>query len=702
MKRRFNISIYFVLLLIVIVSNKSYSNDVKVLFILSNNCGPNTYYTMDDMEKYGWQVTKAAMTQTVSPCPLFGGLPTITVDRLLTDITNIAEYDAIALMPASWRAGNAYADILASAYAKSLFKAASDSGLVVWTLCGGTRVLAAANIINGKRVLGAAVYQTEYTNAGAIYMGEDHLPVIDGNIVTCVRDQFYHYKNAEALTTALEKNPRYLNKTEKNNSANFIGRELTNIRGDIWTKVFSSTYSEGCTKVIETNEGGFAVAGYSFSLGNGKSDMLLLKTDSLGNLLWTKTYGGSGFEYAYDMEQTNDGGYILTGYTTSNSNHNKNIYVVKTNSAGDLVWEKSFGKDSVDVSSSICKTSDGNYLICGYTESFGAGEDDIYAIKINQNGDTLWTKNYGGTRTDNGKSIMEINSSNYVIAGSTGSPGITSNNQDYYLIKTNSSGEASWSKNYGTGGSLPFDWCNGVKKTNENGFILVGESSYNSPLDVMLVKTDSAGNAGWKKFYGNNFYDYGNSICNTTEGGFLVCGTTKSKTTQKNDIFVIKVDADGNEKWRETYGGNNNDWGSSVCKTRDGNYVIAGQTNSYTNGSFDIFVSKIKYSGSIGIKNINEQVNLAKDYFVGNYPNPFNSSTKIVYKIIKPGNVKITIFNVLGKEIITLSNSFCSSGVNQVIWNGKDSNGTDAPSGIYFVNLKTETNELTQKITLLK
>lgn len=696
------LKILLTILLILFSQEKAKSADVKVLFILSNNCGPNTYYTMDDMEKYGWQITKTAMTLTVSPCPLLGGLPTITVDKLLTDITNIAEYDAIALMPASWRAGNAYADILASSYAKNLFKAANDSGLVIWTLCGGTRVLAAANIINGKKVLGASVYLSEYLNAGAIYMGDDHLPVIDGNIVTCMRDQFYHFKNAEAMTTALENNPRYQSKLEKLNNGGFSSADIVQSRGSIWTKNYGGTSAEGCSKIIETTDGGFAIAGYTFSFGSGKSDMYLIKTDSLGNVQWTKTFGGNGFEYAYGLEQANDGGFILAGYTTSNALNNKNIYLVRTGSSGNLIWEKTFGKDSVDIASSIVKSSDGNFLICGYTQSFGAGEDDIFTIKINQNGDTLWTKTFGGSRSDIGKSVVELNSTAYLFAGSTGSPGITSNNQDYYLIKTGSAGNTIWTKNHGTGGSLPFDWCNDVKLISGNSIMMAGESSYNSPLDVMLVKIDSVGNSVWKKFYGNNFYDYGNSICNTTEGGMIICGTTKDKTTQKNNIFVVKVDNNGNELWRETYGGINNEWGSSVCRTGDGNYVIAGQTNSYGSGSFDIYISKIKSTGSIGIKNLNENINHAKDYIVGNYPNPFNSTTKIVYNLAKSGYVKITIYDLLGKEILTLENSVKPSGINSILWNGKDSNGLEMPSGIYFVSCVTEISSITKKITLVK
>jgi putative intracellular protease/amidase len=177
--------------------------NIKVLFFLpALNYGPNSYLTKDDMVKYGFEVTFAGVTRTLSGCSLFSALPAITVDTLLSEISRITDFDIVAIGPASWRAGDAYRDILNSSHVLQLIKSAADSGLVVWTLCGGVRVLAAADVIRGKNVLGAAVYKSEYENAGATYVGDDHPPVIDGNIVTCVRDQYYHVQNCEAMVKA--------------------------------------------------------------------------------------------------------------------------------------------------------------------------------------------------------------------------------------------------------------------------------------------------------------------------------------------------------------------------------------------------------------------------------------------------------------------------------------------------------------------
>ena len=179
--------------------------NVKILVLMTNtNYGPNIYFTRDDMQEWGWEVTLAGITSTLTGCAGFGGLPKITVDTLVSQITKITDYDVLAIGHASWRQGDAYRDILNNQAALNLVKSAADSGLVIWAMCGGVRVLAAANVIQGKNVIGAAVYLQEYEAAGAIYIGYDHAPVIDGNIITCVNGQTYHTQNCEAIAIALQ------------------------------------------------------------------------------------------------------------------------------------------------------------------------------------------------------------------------------------------------------------------------------------------------------------------------------------------------------------------------------------------------------------------------------------------------------------------------------------------------------------------
>jgi putative intracellular protease/amidase len=181
------------------------SKNIKVLFLLSNtNYGPNYYLTRDDMEEYGYEVTVAGVTRTLSRCALFGGLPSITVDTLISEIGKITDFNVLAIGPASWRAGDAYRDMLSDPNTLRLIKAAADSGLVIWATCGGVRVLAAAGVLRGKKVIGAETYKTEYLAAGATYFGADHAPMIDGNIITCVRDQYYHVQNCEAISYVLQ------------------------------------------------------------------------------------------------------------------------------------------------------------------------------------------------------------------------------------------------------------------------------------------------------------------------------------------------------------------------------------------------------------------------------------------------------------------------------------------------------------------
>jgi putative intracellular protease/amidase len=191
----------------ILTASMTKAENIKVLLIISNNYGANYYLKYDDFEQFGWEVTTAGVTRTVNPCPLYAGplgCPIITVDTLISEITDISQFDVLALAPASWRAGNPHGDLLASQEALDLIVAAVDSGLVIYAHCAGPRVLAAADVLQGVNITGRPEYQSEYTAAGAIYLGNSIPPVIDGNIVTSTRGLYFHEQNCEAVATALE------------------------------------------------------------------------------------------------------------------------------------------------------------------------------------------------------------------------------------------------------------------------------------------------------------------------------------------------------------------------------------------------------------------------------------------------------------------------------------------------------------------
>jgi hypothetical protein len=206
----------------------------------------------------------------------------------------------------------------------------------------------------------------------------------------------------------------------------------------LWTNTFGGPYADGGRSVFETSDGGFIIAGYTYSYGAGSADLLLIKTDLNGAEQWTRTFGGSGWEYGNSVIQTSDGGYLVVGYTSSLGAGSKDVYLVKTDSLGVEDWTNTFGGASVDVGMSVIESANGGYVICGYTESCGYGESDVYLIRTNNDGDEIWSYTYGGTSSDVGTSIMELDDGTLVLVGSTGSFG--SANRDAYMVITDSLG----------------------------------------------------------------------------------------------------------------------------------------------------------------------------------------------------------------------------------------------------------------------
>ena len=678
------------------------AQNVEVLVLLSSNYGGNTFLNCDNFERLGWNLTYTGVTQTVQRCANFISNP-ITVDVLVSDITDITQYDVLAIMPSSWQylGANVYNDILNSPEALELVKSAVDSGLVVYSICAGPRILAAVNRLNGVEIVGKvgpdSIFYNEFQQAGAIFLGDDHPPVISGNIVTVVRDLHYHVQNIQAVATALEntQNLRSHRKRKVTDNSNFLSSKLKYNHKTMWTNTFGGENSEGGLSIYETNDEGFIICGYTYSYGAGNSDILLLKIDKDGSPVWHKTYGGTGWDFGYAAKQTFDGGYIITGYTTSYGAGSKDLYLIKTDSDGDTIWTKTIGGEGVDVGTDVIEMDDSTFIVCGYTESFGAGEDDFYFLKTDSRGDTLWTKTFGGERSETCRSVSKTDDDGLIFFGSAGSENLMESNRDMYLIKTDLDGNKIWGNNYNGDYGFSFDWGNSALQTDDGGYILIGDGSVNWPLDMYLIKTDSAGNHLWEKYFGGSFFDYGNSIVKSDGGGYLICGVQKNISTRKNDVLLIKTDEAGININSKSFGGSGAEWGSAIIKTSDGNYMMVGQTDSYGAGSFDVWFVKIDEN----LTGINELNDFQPDlfYLAQNYPNPFNPETKISYQIPQSGFVSLIVYDLLGNKVSVLVNEEKPAGEYEIVFNG-----TGLTSGVYLYQLAFNSYTETRKMCLLK
>ncbi len=412
-----------------------------------------------------------------------------------------------------------------------------------------------------------------------------------------MRGLYYHVQNNQALATALENIPiEYAieEEVEESTQSDAVAQD-----GAVWTKTFGGSYADGGTSIRETADGGFIIAGYTYSFGAGNSDVYLVKTDADGNVVWAQTFGGPGWEYGFEVSLTGDGGYIIAGYTTSFGAGSKDVYLVKTDAEGNEMWSKTFGGPALDVGMSVLETGDGGYVVAGYTESLGAGESDAYLIKTDAEGNEVWSHVYGGSGPEMGRSVDETSDGGYVIAGATGS---YSDNSDVYLVKTDLEGNEVWSTTVSNPNThLNYDWSNMVREASDGGYIIAGNSDGDRDLmNVYLIKTDSEGNTVWAESFGERFYDYGSAVYETSDGGYIVSGATKSALNGQNDVYVRVVDSEGAEVWTGTFGSEQgSEWGSAVCETSDGDYVIAGHTDSFGAGSYDVWLIRIDREGIV-------------------------------------------------------------------------------------------------------
>lgn len=500
-----------------------------------------------------------------------------------------------------------------------------------------------------------------------------------------------------------------------------------------WQKSLGGTGDDDAFDIKQTADRGYIIAGQAKSTngdvttGNhGGFDYWIVKLDSIGTLQWQKGYGGSADDYPYSIQQTVDGGYIIAGNVLStdgdvSGNHgNSDYWVLKLNSTGDTLWTKTLGGSAAEIARSIQQTTDGGYIVAGYSYSSDGdvsgnhGSTDGWIVKLDTAGNIQWQKCLGGSWGEAIESIQQTADGGYIAAGNSKSndgdvsgnhdPG---NTADYWVVKLDTIGNLQWQKCLGGSGNTN-DYARIVRQTTDNGYI-VGGDSYSNDGDVSgnhgfsdywVVKLDTTGNLQWQKCLGGSSDEnvgLGSSLQQTTDGGYIIAGQSSStdgditghhSTTIYYDHWIVKLDTLGTIEWQKSLGSNGGEGASAIQQTADGGYILAGNAGSNGgditgfHGFYDYWIVKLG-EGTTGIENVtvnNNEINI--------YPNPAQSV--IIIDNLSGNSASLLITDIAGKIVYTATTAKTTETVNT----------HNFGNGIYFIQIENNGAAINKKFVV--
>ncbi|HEY3252078.1 MAG TPA: hypothetical protein VGK25_13290 [Ignavibacteria bacterium] len=363
------------------------------------------------------------------------------------------------------------------------------------------------------------------------------------------------------------------------------------------TYIFANSFGTNVSDLVvgarQSIDGGIVICGYTIASQFGDNDIFVTKLDTAGYIVWSKIIGSSGNDQAAYMDTTSDGGFIIVGSSNSFSATNDPV-AIKIDNSGNMVWSRYYFWNNNDVANYVYPTSDFGYIITGSSNSIGAGGYDVYAMKIDVSGAIMWCRAYGGPLDDVGAAIKPTQDGGYIIAGNTFSFG---NSGDIYIIKTFGDGGYNWSKNYG---GLAFDFSRDIMPV-AGGYVICGSTlSFGvSVEDAYVFSIDNNGFLYWSRTFGglggedDRFFQM-----KSVPGGEIILSGSIKNNAGNDDFCLLRLYGNGAFNWMKTYGGAAADISTSVANKSEGGFIAAGNSSSYGAGSNDAYVVSVKSDGT--------------------------------------------------------------------------------------------------------
>ncbi len=357
----------------------------------------------------------------------------------------------------------------------------------------------------------------------------------------------------------------------------------------VFERTFGGDAMDRGVGVIETSDGGFAVTGVTASTGAGGDDALLLRLDPDGEEMWSRTYGGPSDDAGWAVLETPDGGFVVAGFTRSYGAGGQDVLMVRTDADGGELWTRTYGGERDEYGWSITPVAGGGYVIAGETASVGAGGKDAYLVRVDEDGQELWSQTYGGDRDDRSFAVRQATDGGFVLAGITLSAG--AGGRDAHVVKTNAAGAVEWETTFG---DTRDDVAHSIDLAADGGYIVYGytDGFDAAGYDARVVELDAGGDERSVLTLGGPGEDRIISGAATAGGGSVLVGYTTSEGAGSRDAYLVVVD-DSEVQWSRTFGGRSEDIGYGVVTTSDGGFVMTGHVSAGGASSRDVLVVRI-------------------------------------------------------------------------------------------------------------
>jgi len=344
-------------------------------------------------------------------------------------------------------------------------------------------------------------------------------------------------------------------------------------------KTIGGIWDEYGISMLQTENGDFVASGFSYTTETENEDFYLLKTDINGNTIWSKTYGEELLDWSYSVTETRDGGYLMCGESNTYGTGIYGALLVKTNDLGNLEWQKKYYGDYAAEGRAVLQADEESFLFCGSTRVANSFDKDVFLVKTNLSGDTIWTRKFGGQERDFAMSMVLSNDGGIVVCG--GSKSFGNGVEDIYVVKTDLDGNLLWEKTYG---SHSYDAGSKIVKTQDGGYVICGPSTNSNAnfLNVILLRIDADGNEIWTKYFNDTDDIWGMSVAEIPGDGYVVCGIIRKPGSDYYGVYLLKLDIDGNEEWTQEFGiaENKINSGNEIIATLDGGFAICGYTKA--------------------------------------------------------------------------------------------------------------------------